>query len=334
MLNSYMLRHLPVAVPETLPPTLLVVVDTEEEFDWNAPFSRMNTSVRAMRRIGAAHLVFDRYGVRPTYMVDYPVASQTEGVAPLRDLFDSGRCAIGAHLHPWVTPPHVEAVGPETSFTCNLPATVQAAKLRILTDTIEESFGCRPRMFKAGRYGLGPDTVAALDELGYEVDTSVLPHMDFRGIGGPSFDGFEPTPFFLSPAIVEFPCTVGYVGWLGRLAKPAHTLASHPLLAPVMVPALGRSRGVNRVMLSPEGNTLAMRDLTLELYAQGLRIFTLSYHSPSLDAGHTPYVRSSKDVDRFLAVLDGYCEFFMGDLRGTSSTPRDLRSRLVSEQPR
>jgi hypothetical protein len=321
-------------MPETMRPTLLVVVDTEEEFDWDGPFSRMNTSVSAMRHIGSAHLVFDQYGVKPTYMVDYPVASQPEGIAPLRELFESGRCAIGAHMHPWVTPPHVEKVGAKTSFTCNLPADVQADKMRVLTETIEESFGFRPRMFKAGRYGIGAETVAALEGLGFDVDTSVLPHIDFSEIGGPSFDAFDPAPFFLTPGIVEFPCTVGYVGWLGRLAKPAHALASHPMLAPVMVPALSRSYGANRVMLSPEGNTLEeMRDLTRELYQEGLRVFTLSYHSPSLDAGHTPYVRSSEDVDRFLAVLDGYCEFFLGELQGVSSTPEELRSSLVSEQP-
>ena len=32
-------------------PILLVVVDTEEEFDWNAPLSRENTTVREYRLV-------------------------------------------------------------------------------------------------------------------------------------------------------------------------------------------------------------------------------------------------------------------------------------------
>jgi len=32
-------------------PTLFVIVDTEEEFDWGAPLSREQTNVRAMRNI-------------------------------------------------------------------------------------------------------------------------------------------------------------------------------------------------------------------------------------------------------------------------------------------
>jgi hypothetical protein len=41
-------------------------------------------------------------------MVDYPVASQAEGRAPLRELMQSGLCDIGAQLHPWVTPPFLK----------------------------------------------------------------------------------------------------------------------------------------------------------------------------------------------------------------------------------
>ena len=37
----------PIDLPASEPPTLFVVVDTEEEFDWSAPFSRQNTSVTA-----------------------------------------------------------------------------------------------------------------------------------------------------------------------------------------------------------------------------------------------------------------------------------------------
>jgi len=42
---------------ETPAPLLVVVVDTEEEFDWNAPFDRKNTSVEHMREIGVGQLM-------------------------------------------------------------------------------------------------------------------------------------------------------------------------------------------------------------------------------------------------------------------------------------
>jgi hypothetical protein len=64
------LRFEAVQVLASARPSLLVVVDTEEEFDWHAPFSRANTSVAAMRHVGRIDGVFAPYNVTPTYVVD------------------------------------------------------------------------------------------------------------------------------------------------------------------------------------------------------------------------------------------------------------------------
>jgi len=87
-------------MPTTTPPILLVVVDTEEEFDWFAPFDRANTGVVHMRDVHAFQVVCDAYQIRPVYAVTYPIATQPDGIAPLREIRASNRCEIGAHLHP------------------------------------------------------------------------------------------------------------------------------------------------------------------------------------------------------------------------------------------
>jgi hypothetical protein len=100
----------PARLPEDQPPRLLVVVDTEEEFDWSRPHARENTSVTAIAAQGRAQQVFDRHGIVPTYVIDYPVAASPAAVEALRAFADRGRCRIGAHLHPWVNPPVSETV--------------------------------------------------------------------------------------------------------------------------------------------------------------------------------------------------------------------------------
>src|SRR5262245_1506060 len=60
-------------------PTLFIVVDTEEEFDWRAPLSREQTSVRAMRNIHLLQRLLTAERVKPTYVIDYPVATQRDG---------------------------------------------------------------------------------------------------------------------------------------------------------------------------------------------------------------------------------------------------------------
>ena len=86
-------------------PVLAVVIDTEEEFDWGQPFSRQAVAVTSIPAQLAMHRLFRRYGIVPPYVVDFPVASDAEAVSVLRPLQESGQCAIGAHLPPWVTPP-------------------------------------------------------------------------------------------------------------------------------------------------------------------------------------------------------------------------------------
>jgi len=51
------------------PPRLYVVVDSEEEFDWSAPFSRRETRVSNIAAQERAQSVLERHGVRPVYLV-------------------------------------------------------------------------------------------------------------------------------------------------------------------------------------------------------------------------------------------------------------------------
>lgn len=324
-------RHAGVRLPGSEVPRLLVVVDTEEEFDWHAPVSRARTSVSAMRHIGRVQEIFDRFGVVPTYVVDYPVATQPAGFEPLAGILSRGGCTVGAHLHPWVTPPLDEEVSGPNSFMCNLDTALQRAKVGLLCEAIEQHLGTRPRLFKAGRYGLDRATVGVLDELGFETDGSVCPRFDFSLEGGPSFAELDSWPFWLSPRLLELPCTVDYTGWAGALRPGLHRLASGlPRLKGVGV--LARAGAANRIMLSPEGSTLdEMTALTTALVSRGQRFFTLSFHSPSVEPGHTPYVRSRQDLEVFLRTLDQFLEFFVTRVGGhpvTSSAARDWCSQF------
>lgn len=316
------------------PPQLFVVVDTEEEFDWNAPFDRASTCVSAMEAIGRGQAVFDAFSLKPTYVADFPVVDRPEGARPLLEILQAGRCHVGAHLHPWVNPPHDEPVNSLNSFACNLPETLEAAKIRALHARIEEVFGVPPVVYKAGRYGLALRTVTILEILGFLVDNSVIPHMDFSAVGGPDFRGAAETPYWISPTILEMPCTTGYSGLLAQSGQTLHEWASRPSLAPVRaVGALARLRLLNRINLSPETSTLAeMISLTRALYRRGVRCFTMTFHSPSLQPGHTPYVNSTPELSAFLDRLRGYCDFFFGALDGTPGDPLEYRASLRRHQ--
>lgn len=329
------LRRRPALLSDDAPAHLLVVVDTEEEFDWGAPFDRESTTVEAMAHQEDAQRICERFGVAPLYVVDFPVASQENGYRPIADWVASGTARVGAHLHPWVSPPHEEEVNTRNSFPGNLPAALEAAKLQRLTDQIERSFDVRPTVYKAGRYGFGRHTAAALTELDYEVDLSANPPYDYGSEGGPDYSDFDAHPYWFGKNGTELlgvPGTGAYVGWLGRSSHAVYTLAAGAALSWSRLPGvLARLGAVDRLRLSPEGFVSdELRKLTRFLYEGGVRVFTFSYHSPSLLPGCTPYVRSARDLERFLGRFESYFDFFFGELGGKPTTPLELHRELAA----
>ncbi len=315
-------------------PTLIVVIDTEEEFDWSKDFSRDQTSVRAMRSIHRVQDVFDEYGITPIYMVDYPVASQPDGYRPLQEIHASGHCLIGSHLHPWVNPPFEESVTRRFSFPGNLPRSLEAEKLRVLTETITERFGVPPTVYKAGRYGVGPHTADILEDQGYKVDLSVCPGMDYAGEGGPDFSNFSAWPYWFGSGrrMLEIPLTAGFSGRLRRWGRILHERASRPAFASLRAPGvLARLGLLDKTWLSPEGfKNSEHQALVRDSYRDGLRVFSYAFHSPSVEPGHTPYVRSQADLEKFLSRCRRFFEFFMGEFGGKPSTPLELKAALTS----
>jgi hypothetical protein len=317
----------PVKLDPQAPPTLFVVVDTEAEFDWHKPFARELTSTHAMDFIGRGQAVFDTFGLRPIYVVDYPVASQKAASACLRDIHARGGCEIGAHLHPWTTPPFEEDVSNINSYPGNLDPGIEARKLATLVQAIRDTFGISPRFYKAGRYGFGPTTTQALIEQGIAVDLSVLPGTDLTGQGGPDFRGLSAIPYRIGgTGILAVPMTRESIGFAPRLAQVAQAVHRLPGGARIPVaPLLARLRLADTITLTPEGVTTQEQIRLLRaLLARGRRQFVLHYHSPSLSPGNTPYARDAEGAETMLRRLEEVCGFFFDRLGGLPGNPADL----------
>ena len=57
------------------------------------------------------------------------------------------------------------------------------------------------------------------------------------------------------------------------------------------------------------------------MLADGHRLFVMGYHSPSLQPGNTPYVRTAADLQLLLAWIEGYLDFFLGEIGGRLGRP-------------
>ncbi len=299
-----------ITFPDSFGRRFVVCIDTEEEFDWTKPKRRDAISVDAIRALPQAQERMRAAGVRPAYLMDYPVASHPGSVEIIRAFLDAGECTIGAQLHPWVNPPFDEVIDSRNSFPGNLPRILERAKLLTLTEQLNTSFGEPPIVYRAGRYGVGPNTEALLDELGYRLDCSVRPLFDYRSEDGPSFWRAPAEPYWTGTErrLLEVPATVLFVGHLRGIGGPLFRLGDR---VPHLRGALARMGLLNRVVLTPEGMPL---DETLKglrvLIDRGARLFSIAFHSPSVEPGHTPFVRDGRDLAAFYAWLDGVFDFF------------------------
>lgn len=282
----------------------MLFVDTEEEFDWDAPFSRTGHSVSALDGMARGQAFFAKAGVKPVYVTDYPVIESDAAAALLGQWASDGAAAIGAHLHPWVNPPHVEDVNAANSYVGFLPEAVERAKLEALCSRMEERFGCRPIAYRAGRYGVGPNSARLLEEAGFRLDSSVRSRFDYSAQHGPDFSGLPQNPYWAGPTrtLVELPLSTAFVGLMRGGGEKLYSAAQR--MGP-LAGALSRTRMISRVPLTPEGITAREAIAAIDaLIEEGVRVLNFSFHSPTLEPGHTPYVRTEADRGAFYAWWD------------------------------
>jgi hypothetical protein len=285
----------------------LVTVDTEEEFDWARPLTREEHGFEHVPQIARFQAFCEDEGVVPVYLVDWPIAHAPLAAEILREPLAAGRAEIGVQLHPWVNPPLEEDVSPRNSFAGNLPRELERAKFRRLRDAIEDTFGASPAIYRAGRYGVGPNSAEMLAEAGIAIDTSVRANFDYSVSEGPDFRRHPLEPYWLdeAKALLELPLTTVFWGMLRRQGSWLYPKLSRQ---PMLRSALARAGLLERIPLTPEGTTVdeAIRGVDIAL-DDGLPVLVLSFHSSSLQAGHTPYVRDEDDVE---ALYDWWLRVF------------------------
>lgn len=320
------------------PMLLIVSVDTEED-NWQP--HRENVTVENIRELPRLDRLLRGLGVRATYFATYQVAIREWAAATLRELRAEG-AEIGGHLHPWNTPPLDELFLPRNSMMKNLPAALQLAKLERLTATLRDAIGETPRAFRAGRYGLGQDTVPALTRCGYRVDSSVTPFVSWEAFDdGPSFVGAPLAMYrlagggdvrFPEPAgeLLEVPMSIGYSrspfrfwGGLQRL------LAARPLRPLHLAGIAARLGVIKRIFLSPEMHSAEdMLTLSRRLIDQGVQYLHVFLHSTSLRPGLSPYSPDAACVERLYYNLARYLDRLARTTSPTFVTVSEAAARL------
>jgi hypothetical protein len=296
---------------------IAITIDTEADNQW------VPADVLSTRNIGFCRpfqFLCERHGIRPTYLISSEIALDPQAVAFLRPLVEHGRAEVGAHLHPWTTPPFRDIPGLRFNdefrvFPSELCPQLLEEKLVTLTSQITEAVGYQPRSFRAGRFGFNSACAHILRKLGYIVDSSVTPFVSWKhhtglpgGEGGPDFRDFGVNPFLIrgegdsGDPLIEIPVTIISTNLF---------LRRFPWLIPyyqILAYRCGFKPQPVWLRPFPEASVSELLAVLDAAEQQQVQIAVMMFHSSELMSGCSPYRPTEESVRHLFLVFKEFFE--------------------------
>ena len=293
----------------------VISVDVEADNQWQMP---PPSTLENVYQLGEFHSRCMRWGFPPTYLVSYEVAVDPRAVALLRPWQAAGEAEIGAHLHPWHTPPFT-AGDQWKRFPSELPDDELADKTRDLTVAVARSFGVAPTSYRAGRFGFDARQVSLLSRLGYIVDSSVTPKVNWArkrpsapGASGPDWSTASCHPFLWQGTggdrLLEVPITIlntrfGCTESAGDNTQ--HCLRRNHFPNVMRTLLLGRTWFRSRPRHTPR----QWDRLRVVADANRIPVLVFMIKSSELIANCSPYVRSAHEASSLFRNIESTLAF-------------------------
>lgn len=304
---------------------LIITVDTEADNQWKAD-KRKNISLENIKEIPRFQRLCEKYGYKPTYLIAYEITESEMAVAILKECAKNNKAEIGAHLHPWTNPPFYEGENrSENVYPSELTDSEFQEKLCELTKKITSVFGSSPTSFRSGRWGFDARMSDYLIKLGYLVDCSVTPKINWKNVsgkkggpGGPDFRKAPTVPYYLSfdnvcfedqDGLLEIPMTILCTG-LVRSEK------SH-----ILKYFLGMNQSVYKKIVNktifkiewcrifPAKGFEVLKKVHKSAVKNSLPVLEFMIHSSELFPGGSPYTKSVKAVENVYENLEKFFKY-------------------------
>ena len=294
-------------------------IDTEED-NWG-DYRTVGNTTENVAQIPLIQDIFDHYGAMPNYMINWPVVMDNRSRDVLLKILAKGKCEIGNHCHPWNTPPFEENIEARNTMMSNLPYGLIKKKITNLHQAIIDRMGVAPRCFRTGRWAFSSNVARVIHDLGYKVDSSVTPFIDWSSYHGPDFRRAQSTIYRFNPnnilrpeadgTMLEVQASIGfYQKNFRRNQLIRNSIANGPLAKFRIIGILDRLKLLNLRWLSPElTNGLDMIRLSKAFMKTGHQFLNMSFHSTSLLPGKSPFVRDHNQLKSFLERIEMFLNF-------------------------
>jgi hypothetical protein len=298
--------------------SFIITVDTEADNQWQVDSS---LTVKNLEWIPRFQDLCEKFGFIPTYLLTYEVAVDSIFMGWLKSKVDLGLADFGAHLHPWSNPPwREETERTQKTFPSQLEETLLLEKLVVLTTAIEQNLGYRPKSFRAGRWGISPLIIDQIKNLGYEIDSSTTPPLDWSQLikSAPVGLNFKSTSLAIHDwqGIIEVPMSVMPVPRWGVRFGP-----------------LGNKLFYKKVWgrIFPETQVADLINAFNEAERLGLTHFQFMTHSSELMPLGSIYNKSESDLENFYHKLIEWFKFMSEqDIKPIPLSAIDKKATTIS----
>jgi hypothetical protein len=303
---------------------LAVTIDVEEEGLFSGRYESRNVSVENVAELSRLDPIFREWNIAPTLLLTYPVARAERHRDLLLQLTHQWNAEIGAHLHPWCTPPFQTLPHPEPVPSELMPRELLKAKLQSLIESIRQ-MGVTPTSFRMGRFDIGPKVFSLLTGTGILVDSSVAPMRRYQS--GARLLAAPTDPYFPDPeeprrlggsSVLEVPITILPVlprlgAWLDRAPLPPNWTAWFAM-------------HLGSFSAQPMNTPRARLKTATRLHRRrGGQVLIIYFHSSELMPGGCPQHQTPQDVDRFLAKLRDFLAWLHREMPVESLTLSQLK---------
>ncbi len=293
----------------------VITVDTEGDNQWKEGNIVSLSNIKSLPRFQE---LCEKYNFIPTYLITDEVATDSFSIDLLSNWQDLKKAEVGSHLHPWTSPSLVDRLKGEHVFPSELTREEFKKALTDLTDSIESGFKIKPTSYRAGRWGFNNMQIKVLEELGYIVDCSVSPKIDWRNTvgkknsnGGPDFRGLKTRPYYFSDSkVLEVPITILYTGLFSKVEGYMEKLFSK-------MDDGFLKRVFNRLFFQmkwtrvfPESSVSDWKKILKTAQKNNLPVIEFMIHSSELSSGTSPYTKTPESVERVYRELENMFRIF------------------------